>query len=63
MNSAWLVGWNINRFLHCYVMLIHVKNIKEVKYSESQIYEDIARVFYNVVFSTYLGSNAAEKRV
>ena len=32
-------------------------------YSESQIYEYIARVFYNVVFSTYLGSNAAEKRV
>ena len=30
---------------------------------ESQIYEYIARVFYNVVFSTYLGSNAAEKRV
>ena len=25
-------------------------------YSESQIYEYIARVFYNVVFSTYLGS-------
>ena len=33
------------------------------RYSESQIYEYIARVFYNVVFSTYLGSNAAEKRV
>ena len=32
-------------------------------YSESQIYEYIARVFYNVVFSTYLGSNAAEKLV
>ena len=32
-------------------------------YSESQIYEYKARVFYNVVFSTYLGSNAAEKRV
>ena len=32
-------------------------------YSESQIYEYIARVFYNVVFSTYLGSTAAEKRV
>ena len=32
-------------------------------YSESQIYEYIARVFYNVVFSTYFGSNAAEKRV
>ena len=31
------------------------------QYSESQIYEYIARVFYNVVFSTYLGSNAAEK--
>ena len=30
-------------------------------YSESQIYEYIARVFYTVVFSTYLGSNAAEK--
>ena len=34
-----------------------------ITYSESQIYEYIARVFYNVVFSTYLGSNAAEKRV
>ena len=32
-------------------------------YSESQIYEYKARVFYNVVFSTYLGSNAAEKWV
>ena len=30
-------------------------------YSESQIYEYIARVFYNVVFSTYLRSNAAQK--
>ena len=29
-------------------------------YSESQIYEYIARVFNNVVFSTYLRSNAAE---
>ena len=29
-------------------------------YSESQIYDYIARVSYNVVFSTYLGSNAAE---
>ena len=28
-------------------------------YSESQIYEYIARVFYNVVFSICLGSNAA----
>ena len=28
-----------------------------------QICEYIARVFYNVVFSTYLRSNAAEKRV
>ena len=35
----------------------------QLLYSESQIYEYIARVFYNVVFSTYLGSNAAEKRV
>ena len=33
------------------------------KYSESQIYEYIARVCYNVVFSTYLRSNAAEKWV
>ena len=33
------------------------------QYNESQIYEYIARVFLNVVFSTYLGSNAAEKRV
>ena len=32
---------------------------KKTIYSESQIYEYIARVFYNVVFSTYLGSNAA----
>ena len=31
-------------------------------YSESQIYIYIARVFYNIVFSTYLRSNAAEKR-
>ena len=30
-------------------------------YSESQMYEYIARVFYNVVFSTYLGSNGAGK--
>ena len=36
---------------------------KIFNYSESQIYEYIARVFYNVVFSTYLRSNAAEKRV
>ena len=28
-------------------------------FSESQIYNYIARVFYNVVFSTYLRSNAA----
>ena len=32
-------------------------------YSESQIFKYIARVFHNVVFSTYLGSKAAEKRV
>ena len=32
-------------------------------YSESQIYGYVARVFCNVVFSTYLRSNAAEKRV
>ena len=31
------------------------------RFSESQIYEYIARVFYNVVFSTYLRSNASEK--
>ena len=36
---------------------------KRFSYSESQIYEYIARVFYNVVFSTYLISNAAEKLV
>ena len=30
--------------------------ILEILYSESQIYEYIARVFHNVVFSTYLGS-------
>ena len=34
-----------------------------VLYSESRICEYLARVFYNVVFSTYLRSNAAEKRV
>ena len=37
-------------------MLIH--KYKQY-YSESQIYEFIARVFNNVVFLTYLGSNAA----
>ena len=37
--------------------------IRKFNYSESQIYEYIARVFYNVGFSTYLGSNTAEKRV
>ena len=31
-------------------------------YNESQMYEYIIRVFYNVVFLTYLRSNAAEKR-
>ena len=31
--------------------------------SESQIYMNTLQEFYNVVFSTYLGSNAAEKRV
>ena len=29
--------------------------------SEFQVYEYIARVLYNVLFSTYLRSNAAEK--
>ena len=32
-------------------------------YSESQIYEYKQEFFYNVIFSTYLGSNAVEKRV
>ena len=44
------------------VSLPHIKAIKVI-YTESQIYEYIARVFYNVVFSLFLGSNAAEKRV
>ena len=36
-----------------------VTTLHNNRYSESQIYEYIARVFNNVVFSAYLGSNAA----
>ena len=36
----WLVDWNICRVLHCYAILIHVKNIKEPKFVTLFFYRD-----------------------
>ena len=62
------LGWTLHdlkekqeKFMIKMEMLIY--GLRNFTYSESRIYEDIARVFYYVVFSIYLGSNAAEKRV
>ena len=57
-------GWNLSKWLKFVNMVDICQNGWNLSiYSESQIYEYITRVLYNVVFSTYLGSNAAEKQV
>ena len=38
----------------------NIQLILNFSYSESQIYDYIARLFYNVIFLTYLRSNDAE---
>ena len=51
--------WSSRLVSYICIFIIYIYTNEELYYSESHIYEYIARVFYNVVFSTYLGSNAS----